>query len=74
MDGGSTSTKAVLLDEEGDILCKAYQLSNGNPIQDTIDMFERLREQVEDAGRAAEGARGRHHRLRQGHPQRCSAR
>jgi predicted CoA-substrate-specific enzyme activase len=47
IDGGSTSTKAVLLDEHGDILCKAYQLSNGNPIQDTIEMFENLRAQVE---------------------------
>lgn len=47
VDGGSTSTKAVLLSEEGDVLCKAYQLSNGNPIQDTIDMFENLRRQVE---------------------------
>jgi predicted CoA-substrate-specific enzyme activase len=47
IDGGSTSTKAVLLDERGDILCKAYQLSNGNPIQDTIEMFENLRGQVE---------------------------
>ena len=47
IDGGSTSTKAVLLDENGDILCKAYQLSNGNPIQDTIGMFENLRGQVE---------------------------
>jgi len=47
IDGGSTSTKAVLLSEEGDILCKAYQLSNGNPIQDTIEMFENLRGQVE---------------------------
>src|ERR1700683_5390800 len=26
IDGGSTSTKAVLLDDRGDILCKAYQL------------------------------------------------
>jgi predicted CoA-substrate-specific enzyme activase len=50
VDGGSTSTKAVLLSEDGDVLCKAYQLSNGNPIQDTIDMFERLREQVESQG------------------------
>ena len=50
VDGGSTSTKAVLLDESGDILCKAYQLSNGNPIQDTIEMFEKLREQVESRG------------------------
>jgi predicted CoA-substrate-specific enzyme activase len=48
IDGGSTSTKAVLLDEHGEILCKSYQLSNGNPIQDTIDMFENLRKQVED--------------------------
>jgi len=47
VDGGSTSTKAVLLSEDGDILCKSYQLSNGNPIQDTIEMFENLRSQVE---------------------------
>ena len=47
VDGGSTSTKAVLLDENGEILCKSYQLSNGNPIQDTIEMFENLRGQVE---------------------------
>jgi predicted CoA-substrate-specific enzyme activase len=50
VDGGSTSTKAALMDEKGDILCKVYQLSNGNPIQDTIDMFEGLRKQVEDQG------------------------
>jgi activator of 2-hydroxyglutaryl-CoA dehydratase/predicted nucleotide-binding protein (sugar kinase/HSP70/actin superfamily) len=50
IDGGSTSTKAVLLDEQGDILCKSYQLSNGNPIQDTIEMFESLRGQVEAQG------------------------
>src|SRR5579871_6758436 len=50
IDGGSTSTKAVLLDEDGKILCKSYQLSNGNPIQDTIEMFENLRGQVEAQG------------------------
>src|SRR6266498_2110849 len=50
IDGGSTSTKAVLLNENGDILCKSYQLSNGNPIQDTIEMFENLRGQVEEQG------------------------
>src|SRR5579862_3150022 len=54
VDGGSTSTKAVLLDKEGEILCKAYQLSNGNPIQDTIEMFEKLREQVEERGASLE--------------------
>ena len=50
IDGGSTSTKAVLLSESGDVLCKAYQLSGGNPIQDTIDMFTSLRQQVESQG------------------------
>jgi activator of 2-hydroxyglutaryl-CoA dehydratase/predicted nucleotide-binding protein (sugar kinase/HSP70/actin superfamily) len=50
LDGGSTSTKAVLLSTSGDVLCKAYQLSNGNPIQDTIDMFVALRSQVEAQG------------------------
>jgi predicted CoA-substrate-specific enzyme activase len=50
VDGGSTSTKAVLLSEGGDVLCKAYQLSGGNPIQDTIDMFVSLRKQVEAQG------------------------
>ncbi|HEX8763784.1 MAG TPA: BadF/BadG/BcrA/BcrD ATPase family protein, partial [Candidatus Acidoferrum sp.] len=47
IDGGSTSTKAVLMGERGEVLCKSYQLSNGNPIQDTIEMFENLRGQVE---------------------------
>jgi len=50
IDGGSTSTKAVLLSEAGDVLVKAYQLSGGNPIQDTIDMFESLQKQVEAQG------------------------
>jgi predicted CoA-substrate-specific enzyme activase len=50
IDGGSTSTKAVLLSTEGDVLCKTYQLSNGNPIQDAIEMFEQLRAQVESKG------------------------
>ena len=54
VDGGSTSTKAVLLDTHGEILCKAYQLSNGNPIQDTIEMFDKLREQVESRGASLE--------------------
>jgi predicted CoA-substrate-specific enzyme activase len=50
VDGGSTSTKAAFLSIEGDVLSKAYQLSNGNPIQDTIEMFAKLREQVEENG------------------------
>ena len=50
VDGGSTSTKAVLLSTDGDVLCKVYQLSKGNPIQDTIDMFVGLRAAVEQQG------------------------
>ena len=41
LDGGSTSSKAVLVDyESGRILAKAYQLSKGNPIQDTKELLE----------------------------------
>ncbi len=54
IDGGSTSTKAVVLGKDGDIVCKTYQLSNGNPIQDTIEMFEKLREQIESKGASLE--------------------
>jgi predicted CoA-substrate-specific enzyme activase len=54
IDGGSTSTKAVLLGMGGEILCKTYQLSNGNPIQDGIEMFEKLREQIETKGATLE--------------------
>src|SRR5260370_3600996 len=54
IDAGSTSTKAVVLDKEGEILCKTYQLSNGNPIQDTIEVFEKLRGQVETKGASLE--------------------
>jgi predicted CoA-substrate-specific enzyme activase len=54
IDGGSTSTKAVMLSTEGEILCKTYQLSNGNPIQDTIEMFEKLNAQIEAKGAVME--------------------
>jgi predicted CoA-substrate-specific enzyme activase len=50
VDGGSTSTKGVLLSEDGDVISKAYQLSKGNPIQDTIEIFDELRGEVESAG------------------------
>jgi predicted CoA-substrate-specific enzyme activase len=54
IDGGSTSTKGVLLSQGGDVLSKAYQLSKGNPIQDTIDIFDELRAQVESNGATLE--------------------
>jgi predicted CoA-substrate-specific enzyme activase len=52
IDGGSTSTKTVLLskDKERRILCKTYQLSKGNPIEDTMEVLSKLQKQVEDQG------------------------
>jgi predicted CoA-substrate-specific enzyme activase len=48
LDGGSTSSKAVLVDyEDGKILAKAYQLSKGNPILDTKELLTQLRHYVE---------------------------
>ncbi len=54
LDGGSTSSKVVLVDEEGEILCKAYRLSKGNPIQDAKDLLAELKEQVESQGASLE--------------------
>ncbi|WP_394848212.1 acyl-CoA dehydratase activase-related protein [Pendulispora brunnea] len=48
LDGGSTSSKAVLVDyDSGEIICKGYQLSKGNPIVDTKDLLKQLRDYVE---------------------------
>ncbi len=44
IDGGSTSSKAVLIGENGELLLKLYQLSKGNPIQDTIDLLSQIKE------------------------------
>lgn len=49
-DGGSTSSKCVLLSESGEILLKEYQLSKGNPIQDMKEMMSRLKNRVEEQG------------------------
>ncbi len=54
LDAGSTSTKAVLLDEAGRVLAKAYELSRGNPIEDAIEMFTAIRSQVESQGARVE--------------------
>src|SRR5690606_34274533 len=54
LDGGSTSSKAVLVDEDGTILSKAYQLSKGNPIQDTKELLAVLTESVEGQGATLE--------------------
>ncbi len=54
LDGGSTSSKAVLLSEEGEVLLKAYTLSKGNPIQDTKDLLRDLRQRVDAQGATLE--------------------
>jgi predicted CoA-substrate-specific enzyme activase len=51
IDGGSTSTKGVLLGPDRTVLAKAYQLSKGNPIEDTMEIIDSLARQV-----AAQGA------------------
>ena len=50
VDGGSTSSKAVLIDEDGTIIKKEYQLSKGNPILDVKEMLARLEAYVLDQG------------------------
>lgn len=48
IDGGSTSTKAVLIDGHRRVLAKAYQLSRGNPISDTREILLDLEQQFAD--------------------------
>ncbi|HYO96096.1 MAG TPA: BadF/BadG/BcrA/BcrD ATPase family protein [Polyangiaceae bacterium] len=50
LDGGSTSSKAVLIDEQGEIICKAYQLSKGNPIQDAQELLTKIRDHIRSQG------------------------
>ena len=50
LDGGSTSSKCVIVDEDGEVILKNYRLSKGNPIQDMKEMLKGLHEQVAEAG------------------------
>jgi activator of 2-hydroxyglutaryl-CoA dehydratase/predicted nucleotide-binding protein (sugar kinase/HSP70/actin superfamily) len=50
LDGGSTSSKCVFIDESENILKKVYTLSKGNPIQDMKDMFQEMRQWAADQG------------------------
>src|SRR5208282_2087359 len=54
IDGGSTSTKAVLVNHQGEVMVKCYQLSKGNPLEDTMEMFANLKTQVESQGATVE--------------------
>ncbi|MHA2609561.1 MAG: BadF/BadG/BcrA/BcrD ATPase family protein [bacterium JZ-2024 1] len=50
IDAGSTSTKGVLLSREGQILAKAYTLSQGNPLEDTQEIVRRLENSIASRG------------------------
>ncbi len=54
IDGGSTSTKGVLLDRDGGVLARAYLLSGGNPIEDVQEITARLAGEI---GRQGAGLR-----------------
>ncbi len=46
LDAGSTSTKAVILDLEGEVLAKAYRLSKGDPLADARIVLSDLEDQA----------------------------
>ena len=50
LDGGSTSSKCVVLNESGELLLKVYQLSKGNPLQDMKEMLTKLNDTVSQQG------------------------
>jgi activator of 2-hydroxyglutaryl-CoA dehydratase/predicted nucleotide-binding protein (sugar kinase/HSP70/actin superfamily) len=50
LDGGSTSSKAVLVSEDGVLIAKAYQLSKGNPILDTKELLANIKGQLDAQG------------------------
>jgi len=50
LDAGSTSTKAVLLSPDKKVLVKSYQLSRGNPIEDTKQVLQKIATQVRASG------------------------
>jgi activator of 2-hydroxyglutaryl-CoA dehydratase/predicted nucleotide-binding protein (sugar kinase/HSP70/actin superfamily) len=49
IDGGSTSTKGVILDPDGGLVASAYKLSEGNPLADARDILFALKDSVESA-------------------------
>lgn len=50
LDSGSTSTKGVLVSEDGDVIGAKYMLSKGNPIEDSKKLLNDLRKEVEKEG------------------------
>ncbi len=50
IDGGSTTTKGVLIAEDGTVIERAYLLSRGNPIDDTKQIIMSLNDAVAAKG------------------------
>ncbi|MFW6139612.1 MAG: BadF/BadG/BcrA/BcrD ATPase family protein, partial [Spirochaetota bacterium] len=47
IDGGSTSTKGVVIDETDQVVAQAYKLSEGNPVKDAQSIFLSLKHKIE---------------------------
>ncbi len=54
LDGGSTSTKAVALSAEGEVLAASYLLSQSDPIADAVTVLRDLRARLEQSGQPTE--------------------
>jgi predicted CoA-substrate-specific enzyme activase len=54
VDGGSTSTKGVLIDENKQVIATSYRLSKGNPIEDTMDVIDDLHQSMLQRGATVE--------------------
>jgi predicted CoA-substrate-specific enzyme activase len=54
VDGGSTTTKGVLITEDGEVIERAYILSRGNPIDDTKQIIMSLNDAVTGKGKTLE--------------------
>lgn len=50
LDGGSTSTKAVAISPEGQVICTSYRLSQSDPIADALAVLRDLRTQLAQSG------------------------
>ncbi len=56
LDGGSTSTKAVALSPDGEVLASSYRLSQADPITDAIAVLKDLSGKLGVPARPVEGA------------------
>jgi len=54
IDGGSTSTKGVLITRDGEVIERSYILSRGNPIDDTKQIILNLNESIVNKGKSLE--------------------